>query len=153
GLKWKRLSGGFHFRWRGAQELLVEHTDADQGEAEPDEGQCAPCAIQSGHVEQEHFCHRCQDENARGETQRARIEEQADQQEANAEDKPDRGVGVELGIVSDALVEARTVEYGADLEGNPGECKRSEERRVGKEWKSGRAARYAKRRKNGRDGR
>src|SRR5690606_40948506 len=35
----------------------------------------------------------------------------------------DRGVGVELGIVSDALVEARTVEYGADLEGNPGECK------------------------------
>ena len=84
------------------QHALVEQADADQHDAEADEGQRAQHAFQLRHVEQEHLGDGDHDQRAEARRSTCDLRQHAADQQRHAERQPERRIGVGL-----ELAEAR----------------------------------------------
>src|SRR5580704_5190347 len=95
-----RGSGSLHGRdserARPEDESLVNKADADEHDAEPDEGERAQHAIEAGKVEKEDLEHGRHDEARRGEARLARTLPKPVAQKQDTEDEPSCRVGVKL---------------------------------------------------------
>ena len=115
--------------WLPASEkFLVGKADADERQAETDEGECTGDSLQAREVEHEHFDDRRDDVPGREETEAAALPPQAEGEKGDADQKEGDRVGPELHVTSrPAEPDRGTLEGVADGEERPGELQRQGE--------------------------
>ena len=103
-------------------EAAIGVAQPDQRRAQAEEREDAQQALQARHVDQEDLGDHDADQRHAGVPQRRRVAQEAQRQQGDAEQQPDRRVGVELQAVGaePAPLEAR-IEEMADLERDVGE--------------------------------
>ena len=130
-----RLGGGPAPVDRPKQQPLIEPADAEQHDAEPDEGQRLVDAGEIRQVDEEHLEHGEERDGRRGETHRPRVQPYAGGEQRHPEGEPDRRIGVLLGIAGLAGGQIRAMIEPRHLQREIGE--RERDRRDGRGYAIG----------------
>src|SRR5580693_6339032 len=95
-LRRRRSRFGLVVRPAREHQLLIDEADADQRDAEAEEGQGAQDALEAGEIEQEDLEHRQRHQRRGGEPRRLRLREDAIGEEEDSEAQPQCRIGVEF---------------------------------------------------------
>src|SRR6516164_10080565 len=112
-------------RWaRDEQQALIEPADAEEHDAEPDEGERLVDPREFGHFDQEDLQHREDRDRGGSEAYWLRTQPAARREQRHPESEPDRRIGILLRVAAPSYSQYRAVIEARHLQGEIGQRER-----------------------------